>query len=311
VSATGATHICLALAAACCVAGLAAALALRRRLERVARAEHELRGPATALMLVCERMRRNPATAAHARVIEAQLDRLRAGLADLGAARCGRRVAANPESVELDRSTRAALEPWRSRLRSAWFHWEGGKICLHLDRGRLAQALGNLLANATEHGDGDLEIRGRASDGRVRVEVRNRASEPRRRRPAADRGRGLAIASHAANDLGGSLHFGIKDGIAVAALDLPVPAASTPEPRQPAAAAYDDAETAGAASEQSPTAAAPADATEPAEVASEPSQPALSAAQARERSVAASDAGHPAANAAAEFPAATGELEAA
>ena len=44
-------------------------------------------GAATALALVCEALRRDPAASGHAAVIEAQLDRLRAGLADLEAAR--------------------------------------------------------------------------------------------------------------------------------------------------------------------------------------------------------------------------------
>src|SRR6185503_2663761 len=55
--------------------------------ELVARAEHELRGAATALALACEALRRDPAASGHATVIEAQLDRLRAGLEDLGSAR--------------------------------------------------------------------------------------------------------------------------------------------------------------------------------------------------------------------------------
>ena len=60
--------------AALAVAGWALALALlavmRRRLELVARAEHELRGPVTVLNLAV----RDPS-------LEFQLDRMRAGLA--------------------------------------------------------------------------------------------------------------------------------------------------------------------------------------------------------------------------------------
>ncbi len=48
----------LVLAGLSCAAGLGAQLRLRRRLELVARAEHELRGPATALELACRGMRR-------------------------------------------------------------------------------------------------------------------------------------------------------------------------------------------------------------------------------------------------------------
>lgn len=60
--------------------------------ELIARAEHELRGAATALALVCETLRRDPAADGHAEVIDAQLDRLRAGLEDLSRARSGDRV---------------------------------------------------------------------------------------------------------------------------------------------------------------------------------------------------------------------------
>ena len=55
--------------------------------ELVARAEHELRGAATALALACETLRRDPAAGGHAAMIDAQLDRLRAGLEELEVAR--------------------------------------------------------------------------------------------------------------------------------------------------------------------------------------------------------------------------------
>jgi signal transduction histidine kinase len=175
--------------------------------ELVARAEHELRGAATALALACESLRRDPAAGAHAAMIDAQLDRLRAGLEDLDAARRGdrphaARVAAR-EPVELGALTRAAAQPWETS-----FEWEGGPAPANLDRRRFAKALGNVLANAAEHGSGDIRVTGRAHNGGVRLQVRNR-------------GRGLRIASEAAEELGGSLSFEIVDDTAVATLDLP------------------------------------------------------------------------------------------
>ena len=166
--------------------------------ERVARAEHELRGAATALALVCEAIRRDPAVRHYGAALTAQLDRLRAGLADLEAARTGGRVAPEAEPVELSSLTRASME----------FAWEGGAVAARLDRRHFAQALGNVLANAAEHGSGDIRVTGRAHDGGVRLQVRNR-------------GRGLVIASEAAEELGGSLSFEIVDDTAVATLDLP------------------------------------------------------------------------------------------
>ena len=56
---------------------LAAAWTLRRRMERVADAEHELRGAATAIRLVAER----------SALMRLELDRIEAALADLAAAR--------------------------------------------------------------------------------------------------------------------------------------------------------------------------------------------------------------------------------
>ena len=171
--------------------------------ELVARAEHELRGGATALALACEAIRRDPAAAGHAAVIEAQLDRLRAGLEDLEAARGEGVPPAGAEPVELSALTRAASEPWETS-----FEWEGGPVPANLDRRRFAKALGNVLANAAEHGCGDIRVTGRVQDGGVQVQVRNR-------------GRGLRIASEAAEELGGSLSFEVVDDTAIATLDLP------------------------------------------------------------------------------------------
>jgi signal transduction histidine kinase len=188
-------------------------------LERVARAEHELRGAATALALLCEALRRDPAVRHHGAAIDAQLDRLRAGLRDLEAARTGTSASPVPEPVELSSLTRAAVE----------FAWVGGPVPARLDRGRFAQALGNMLANAAEHGAGDLRVIGRANDGRVTLEVSNRVRrgsgverrETGERRDTGMRGRGLTIASRAAEELGGRLSFEIVGDSAVATLELP------------------------------------------------------------------------------------------
>ena len=107
------------------------------------------------------------------------------------------------ESTDLEMLTSAAARPWATS-----FEWEGGPAPANLDRRRFAKALGNVLANAAEHGSGDIRVTGRPHNGGVRLEVRNR-------------GRGLAIASEAAEELGGSLSFEIVDDTAVATLDLP------------------------------------------------------------------------------------------
>ncbi len=172
--------------------------------ERIARAEHELRSAATALALVCETLRRDPAARRHAAVIDAQLDRLRAGLTDLAGARGGRSTEAERDEVELSSLTSAAARPWVDTT----VEWEGGPVTARLDRRRFAQALGNVLANAAEHGSGPVRVIGRVHGGGVRVEVRNR-------------GRGLQIAKRAAEELGGRLSFEMLGDGAVATLDLP------------------------------------------------------------------------------------------
>jgi signal transduction histidine kinase len=203
---------------------LTALLVLRRRLELVARAEHELRGPVTVLALACEQLTRDQGAAHCARLLEVQLDRLRAGLRDLEAARRGRRSATDAVPVELGSFARSALAPWRHALgregRGASVTWEGGRAPLRIDRGRLSQVLGNLLANAAEHGAGEVELRGsRTSDG-IRIEVRSHHRK-RVRGPRGDRGRGLAIADQAAREIGGRLQVRSREDSVVAALELP------------------------------------------------------------------------------------------
>jgi signal transduction histidine kinase len=166
---------------------------LRRRLELVARAEHELRGPLTAFELALESARRGrPVT------LDAELARARAALADLSAARRGRRAAPEPMPVDLEALVRSSAAAWGADV-----SWDAGEPVVVADRGRVAQALGNLLANAAEHGTGSVRVRVRRDRGRVRVEVANR-----------ERGRGLAIARTAARDAGGDL--------VLARLELPV-----------------------------------------------------------------------------------------
>jgi C4-dicarboxylate-specific signal transduction histidine kinase len=183
------------LAAAACAGwglGLALAVTLRRRLALVADAEHELRGAAAAIGLAAERVSRTGATAAFSSLIRLQLDRMAAGLEDLATAR--------------DRRAAAPGDP-------------------QLDAGRLAQVLGNLIANAAEHGVGAVDVRTSRPAEAVRIEIRNR-NRPRELEGAsaaraAGRGRGLAIADRAARELGGRLSVESREGETRAALELP------------------------------------------------------------------------------------------
>ena len=100
------------------------------------------------------------------------------------------------------------------------------------DRTRISQAVGNLIANALEHGEGAIEVRPRCAGGVLRIEVRDGGrglGRPLReivRRPRAGlgrRGRGLAIAASIARRAGGALST--APGAAVV-LELPLLAAA-------------------------------------------------------------------------------------
>jgi signal transduction histidine kinase len=190
------------LAAAACVGWavtIVLALAMRRRLSLVADAEHELRGAAAAIGLAVDRVSRTGGTIGLSALVRLQLDRMAAGLEDLAAARAPRR---------------------------------GGRVLAEADTdaGRLAQVLANLIANATEHGVGAVDVTTSRPPGAVRIEIRNR-NRPRELDDAsaartAGRGRGLAIAERAARELGGRLSVESWGGETRAELELPAPEAA-------------------------------------------------------------------------------------
>ena len=167
---------------------------LRRRLEAVGDAEHELRGALTAFGFVPE--------------LASEMERARAALAELTAARHGGVRPTASEPVVLERVARSAAAAWEPAARALGrrieMQWDAGAVRMPLDRGRFAQALGNLLANAVEHGSGPIALRATRTQGRVRLEVAN----------GVDRGRGLGIATRAVEECGGTL--------ALAAIDLPL-----------------------------------------------------------------------------------------
>ena len=226
---------------------LAGVVLLRRRLALVARAEHELRGPVTVLALTAERLRRDRSSEHHAFPLESELARLCQGLDDLAAARHGAWArpgrAATPAPLEA--MARSAVAGWapllRRRGRSPRVSWEAGAAPVDVPRGRVAQALGNVLANAAEHGSGGVEVSGRPSERGVRVEVRSAgrpggrsaagsgsghspsrsSSAPSAGGSAGGRGQGLRIARKAAEEAGGSLELSAEGDSTVVALDLP------------------------------------------------------------------------------------------
>lgn len=208
-----------------------ALLRLRRRSTLVAEAAHELRGPVAAFSYAVASLRREPGGVRRALRFEGELERMRAGLADLDAARTGAQAPARPRSVALEPVVNGAAAGWSAAVtgaeRGVTVRWEAGRARVRADRGRLSQAFGNLLANAAEHGSGPIEIHAVRKGARfVRVEVRDggAAVRPARRSaaPREDRGRGLGIARRAIREAGGSLELDCGRSATMASIELPL-----------------------------------------------------------------------------------------
>jgi signal transduction histidine kinase len=205
-------------------AGLAAGAgwhALAGRMESVARACHELRGPLTAARLGLQLgVSTGELSAARLRAIDLELGRAALALEDLDSARTRRMGPWRPpEPVDLEGLVRDSVEAWRAaaatRGVSLCASWSGCPARVWGDRLRLAQATGNLIANAIEHGGGVVSVRGcLVEPGRARIEVVDTgpglpapvAELTRRRRARRGvRGRGLSIAAAVAAGHGGRL----------------------------------------------------------------------------------------------------------
>ena len=148
-------------------------LRLARHAELVADAGHELRGPLCAARLGCTGSTMTSAPRRSTPSCGARRSRWRTW-SRRGA---GGERAHGAELVDVGALLDDAAEAWRP-LAAAFgaaliVEPMRGRALVRADPVRLAQACGNLVANAVEHGGGPVRVRGRVVAGRVRVEVRD------------------------------------------------------------------------------------------------------------------------------------------
>ena len=207
------------------------------RMEAVARACHELRGPLAAARLGLELgVRVGELSPAQLRALDLELGRASLALDDLAAVGLRARDGSVRQEVDVAELLTDSVEAWRpsaaARGVALALEWSGVPARVWGERLRLAQATGNLIANAIEHGGGEISVRGSLASERacVRIEVvdagpglpapvADLARRPRRGRGA--RGRGLAIAATVARDHGGRLAAAPSERGARLVLELP------------------------------------------------------------------------------------------
>jgi signal transduction histidine kinase len=201
---------------------------------RAARTDH--RGPITAARLgLSVHSLAGEVSAARLLAIDTELGRATLALDDLAELQGGEPRLRRWERVDLAAVIEGSVEAWQASAEAAGVTlaaaWNGAGVSLWADRLRLAQAVGNLIANAVEHGAGPVEVHGGVRAGWVRIEVGDAGPglpapvaelTRRARRGRGARGRGLAIASAIAAAHGGRLAGAPSDGGARLVLELPL-----------------------------------------------------------------------------------------
>jgi len=169
--------------------GRAAVEEERRKLQAAAEFEqrllgivsHDLRNPLASVRLGLETMRRRGIPEEHLRTLERMersTDRMQAiisGLLDLTRIRHGHGLPLTPEVVALDAVVTRVLEGMpEDQVRRVRRETEGRPTGVW-DPERLAQAIGNLLGNALQHGDPErpVPVRVQAREGRAELSVHN------------------------------------------------------------------------------------------------------------------------------------------
>jgi signal transduction histidine kinase len=218
-------------------ASLAAAAAARglnagRRRAALNEALHELRRPLQTLALAA------PASAGPGAPIDGTLQLAATALERLEREINGEPPVPRREPVPIQPLLASAASRWRPQAQLG-----GGALRLRRgapeaivigDRFQLTQALDNLLANAIEHGGGEVEIEAGTRGGRLLIAVRDRGSaQPSRRRARPRRlakrfvgrsrhGHGLRVVRRAAHEQGGEFELRCSERGAEAILELPL-----------------------------------------------------------------------------------------
>jgi signal transduction histidine kinase len=215
------------------LAALVAVWRVRALHERARRVAHEVRGPLTAAGLVVHGAgRRGELTPAVAAQLERELRRAALALEDPHGGGAGASAGRSGAPVDVGALLRSQAPTWRelAAVRGARLVVADAPVPLPVraDGLRLEQATTNVVANAIEHGKGEVEVEARVVEGRVRVEIRDGgpglprpslATFARRlRRRRQGRGRGLAIASRVLAGYGGRL----SPARGHVAIDLPI-----------------------------------------------------------------------------------------
>jgi signal transduction histidine kinase len=186
------------------------------------------------------------------RAIDLELGRATLALEDLASVRAARAIDGDllawpirEERVDVTELLADSIEAWRAvaASRGVQLRWRrpDHEAAVVGERLRLAQALGNLIANAIEHGGGVVDVNARSEDAGVRIEVvdggpglpapvtdlarRHRRGRGRLREAVQGRGRGLSIAGAIAVAHGGRLSAAACDRGARLVLELPLAAA--------------------------------------------------------------------------------------
>jgi signal transduction histidine kinase len=225
------------------IGAIAAAVLVRHRMtslvDAVARTCHELRGPLTAARLgLVLALRGDQPADSRLRALELDLSRATLAVEDLAHVSTPRRrqaAAGGQDEVDVAVLLAEAVEAWRGLAIAHGAELRlgdtVGRVVVAGERLRLAQAIGNLVTNAVEHGGGLVELGCRVDAASVRIEVVDGGgglSAPltelvrcRRHRAGSPRGHGLAIVSEIAAAHGGRLLAGVGDRGARLVLELP------------------------------------------------------------------------------------------